>query len=131
MTTTLEHPPVQKQLPAHATGVLDIAHNGQGYLRAAESCLPTPTDVQVSAALIRRHGLRKGDTVEGVRGGPRASPRSSGSTAAPPKSCAAARTSTTSPRCTRATGSAWSTRRAAWPDASSTWSPPSARASAV
>ncbi|MFD7997590.1 transcription termination factor Rho [Streptomyces mirabilis] len=72
MTTTLEHPPVQKQLPAHATGVLDITHNGQGYLRAAESCLPTPTDVQVSAALIRRHGLRKGDTVEGVRGGPRA-----------------------------------------------------------
>ncbi|MFG2361676.1 transcription termination factor Rho [Streptomyces mirabilis] len=72
MTTTLEHPPVQKQLPAHATGVLDIAHNGQGYLRAVESCLPTPTDVQVSAALIRRHGLRKGDTVEGVRGGPRA-----------------------------------------------------------
>ncbi|MEU1448954.1 MULTISPECIES: transcription termination factor Rho [Streptomyces] len=72
MTTTLEHPPVQKQLPAHATGVLDIAHNGQGYLRAAESCLPTPTDVQVSAALIRRHSLRKGDTVEGVRGGPRA-----------------------------------------------------------
>ncbi|MFE4754145.1 transcription termination factor Rho [Streptomyces mirabilis] len=72
MTTTLEHPPVQKQLPSHATGVLDIAHNGQGYLRAAESCLPTPTDVQVSAALIRRHGLRKGDTVEGVRGGPRA-----------------------------------------------------------
>ncbi|MFJ1606103.1 transcription termination factor Rho [Streptomyces sp. NPDC088253] len=72
MTTTLEHPPVQKQLPARATGVLDIAHNGQGYLRAAESCLPTPTDVQVSAALIRRHGLREGDTVEGVRGGPRA-----------------------------------------------------------
>ncbi|QIY94090.1 transcription termination factor Rho [Streptomyces sp. S1D4-11] len=72
MTTTLEHPPVQKQLPAHATGVLDITHNGQGYLRAADSCLPTPTDVQVSAALIRRHGLRKGDTVEGVRGGPRA-----------------------------------------------------------
>lgn len=72
MTTTLEHPPVRKQLPAHATGVLDIAPNGQGYLRAAESCLPTPTDVQVSAALIRRHGLRKGDTVEGVRGGPRA-----------------------------------------------------------
>ncbi|MHA5054124.1 transcription termination factor Rho [Streptomyces sp. SD15] len=73
MTTTLEHPPVQQKLPAQAaTGVLDIAHNGQGYLRAAESLLPTPTDVQVSAALIRRHGLRKGDTVEGVRGGPRA-----------------------------------------------------------
>jgi transcription termination factor Rho len=71
MTTTLEHPPVQRQLPAHASGVLDIAHNGQGYLRDA-GCLPTPSDVQVSAALIRRHGLRKGDLVEGVRGGPRA-----------------------------------------------------------
>lgn len=131
MTTTLEHPPVQKQLPAHATGVLDIAHNGQGYLRAAESCLPTPTDVQVSAALIRRHGLRKGDTVEGVRGGPRALAEVERINGRTPKSCAAARTSATSPRCTRATGSAWSTRRAAWPDASSTWSPPSARASAV
>jgi transcription termination factor Rho len=71
MTTTLEHPPVQRQLPAHASGVLVIAHNGQGYLRDA-GCLPTPSDVQVSAALIRRHGLRKGDLVEGVRGGPRA-----------------------------------------------------------
>ncbi|MEU8979131.1 transcription termination factor Rho [Streptomyces sp. NPDC048309] len=72
MTTTLERPPVRQQPPAPAAGVLDIAHNGQGYLRAADSCLPTPNDVQVSAALIRRHGLRKGDTVEGVRGGPRA-----------------------------------------------------------
>ncbi|MFE9767552.1 transcription termination factor Rho [Streptomyces sp. NPDC005808] len=72
MTTTLEPPVRQKQLPAHANGVLDIANNGQGYLRAATSCLPTPADVQVSAALIRRYGLRKGDTVQGVRGGPRA-----------------------------------------------------------
>lgn len=72
MTTTLEHPPVRQHPPAHASGVLDIAHNGQGYLRGLDNCLPTPADVQVSAALIRRHGLRKGDTVEGVRGGPRA-----------------------------------------------------------
>lgn len=73
MTTTLEHPPVKQQPQAQvATGVLDIAHNGQGYLRAAESCLPSATDLQVSPALIRRHGLRKGDTVEGVRGGSRA-----------------------------------------------------------
>ncbi|WP_330302632.1 MULTISPECIES: transcription termination factor Rho [unclassified Streptomyces] len=72
MTTTLEHPPVQQQPQAQvATGVLDIDGNGKGYLRS-ESCLPTPNDVQVSAALIRRYGLRKGDTVEGVRGGPRA-----------------------------------------------------------
>ncbi|WP_369255675.1 MULTISPECIES: transcription termination factor Rho [unclassified Streptomyces] len=72
MTTTLEHPPVQQQPQAQvATGVLDIDGNGKGYLRSA-NCLPTPNDVQVSAALIRRYGLRKGDTVEGVRGGPRA-----------------------------------------------------------
>ncbi|MGX5185194.1 transcription termination factor Rho [Streptomyces avermitilis] len=70
MTTTLEHPPVQQQLPAHATGVLDIAQGGQGHLRT-ENCLPTPNDLQVPAALIRRHGLRKGDVVEGVRGGQR------------------------------------------------------------
>jgi len=72
LTTTLEHPPVQQQPQAQATtGVLDIDGNGKGHLRS-ESCLPTPDDVQVSAALIRRYGLRKGDTVEGVRGGPRA-----------------------------------------------------------
>ncbi|WP_406327758.1 transcription termination factor Rho [Streptomyces sp. NBC_00203] len=71
MTTTLEHPPVQQQPQAQvATGVLDIDGNGKGHLRSA-NCLPTPNDVQVSAALIRRYGLRKGDTVEGVRGGPR------------------------------------------------------------
>ncbi|MFD8418470.1 transcription termination factor Rho [Streptomyces sp. NPDC059466] len=72
MTTTLEHPPVRQQLPSRAAGVLDIAHNGQGHLRGTATCLPTSADVQVSAALIRRHGLRKGDTVEGVRGTSRA-----------------------------------------------------------
>ncbi|WP_218963935.1 MULTISPECIES: transcription termination factor Rho [Streptomyces] len=72
MTTTLERPPVQPHPQAQvATGVLDIDGNGKGHLRSA-SCLPTPNDVQVSPTLIRRHGLRKGDTVEGVRGGPRA-----------------------------------------------------------
>ncbi|MEU1039453.1 transcription termination factor Rho [Streptomyces sp. NPDC005551] len=71
MTTALEHPPVQKQLPTQACGILDIAHNGQGHLRRA-SCEATPSDVQVPAALIRRHGLRTGDTLEGVRGAARA-----------------------------------------------------------
>ncbi|WP_328557163.1 transcription termination factor Rho [Streptomyces sp. NBC_00358] len=71
MTTTLERPPVQQrpQSPV-ATGVLDIDGSGKGHLRSA-NCLPSPTDLQVSPALIRRHGLRKGDTLEGVRGGPR------------------------------------------------------------
>ncbi|MFG2133792.1 transcription termination factor Rho [Streptomyces sp. NPDC048751] len=71
MTTTLEPPPVQQQAQPQTqpvTGVLDIDGSGKGHLRAAH-CLPTPADPQVSPALIRRHGLRKGDLVDGVRGG--------------------------------------------------------------
>ncbi|MEU7059211.1 transcription termination factor Rho [Streptomyces sp. NPDC046197] len=74
MTTTLEHPPVlHQQSPADqlVTGVLDIDAAGKGHLRAV-SCLPSASDPQVSAALIHRHGLRKGDLVEGVRGPKRA-----------------------------------------------------------
>ncbi|MFJ3718462.1 transcription termination factor Rho [Streptomyces sp. NPDC090057] len=66
MTTTLEHPPVAQRPPAArpVTGVLDIDARGKGHLRAAH-LLPSPTDPQVSPALIRRHGLRKGDLVQG------------------------------------------------------------------
>ncbi|MGW3115910.1 transcription termination factor Rho [Streptomyces sp. NPDC001107] len=72
MTTTLEHPPVKQEPTTQvATGVLDIDAGGKGYLRAA-SLLASPSDVSVSPALIRRHGLRKGDFVEGVRDGRRA-----------------------------------------------------------
>lgn len=71
MTTTLESPPTQRQLPVHVSGVLDIAQGGQGHLRTG-SCLSAPDDPQVPAALIRRYGLRKGDTVEGVLGPRRA-----------------------------------------------------------
>ncbi|MGW4867542.1 transcription termination factor Rho [Streptomyces chartreusis] len=68
MTTTLENPPVRQQPPVRAvTGVLDIDANGKGHLRA-EHLLPTPADLPVSPALIRRYGLRKGDLVDGVRG---------------------------------------------------------------
>ncbi|NGO09470.1 transcription termination factor Rho [Streptomyces sp. HC44] len=70
MTTTLERPPTSLA-QEQATGVLDITPNGQGHLRAA-SCLPESTDLQVSPALIRRYGLRRGDLVEGVRGKQRA-----------------------------------------------------------
>ncbi|MPY43578.1 transcription termination factor Rho, partial [Streptomyces phyllanthi] len=48
-------------------GVLDLAQSGHGRLRT-DSCLSSPDDPQVPAALVRRYGLRKGDTVEGVRG---------------------------------------------------------------
>ncbi|KUL46951.1 transcription termination factor Rho [Streptomyces regalis] len=72
MTTTLEHPPVQQQPPVRAvTGFLDIDANGKGHLRA-ENLLPSPSDLQVSPAVIRRYGLRKGDLVDGVRGTQRA-----------------------------------------------------------
>ncbi|MFF4272356.1 transcription termination factor Rho [Streptomyces sp. NPDC001536] len=72
MTTTLEHPPIQQQLPVRAaTGVLDIDAHGKGHLRT-EGMLPLPSDLQVSPALIRTYGLRKGDTVDGVRGTQRA-----------------------------------------------------------
>ncbi|WP_069771601.1 transcription termination factor Rho [Streptomyces sp. LUP30] len=70
MTTTLEHPPVQQSPARIGVGVLDVDASGKGRLRPAD-CLPTPHDVQVPAALIRRHGLRKGDLVEGVRGAQR------------------------------------------------------------
>lgn len=47
MTTTLQHPPAQQQLPARvATGVLDIDANGKGHLRSAH-LTPLPTDLQV------------------------------------------------------------------------------------
>ena len=72
MTTTLEHPPVKQEPTTQvATGVLDIDAGGKGHLRAA-GLLASPSDVSVSPALIRRHGLRKGDFVEGVRDGRRA-----------------------------------------------------------
>jgi transcription termination factor Rho len=72
MTTTLERPPVQQQLPARvATGVLDIDTHGKGHLRPLD-LLPSPADLQVPPALIRRYGLRKGDLVDGVRGTQRA-----------------------------------------------------------
>ncbi|MEU6420685.1 transcription termination factor Rho [Streptomyces spiralis] len=74
MTTTLEHPPVERRPSPAArpvTGVLDIDAGGKGRLRGAD-CLSSPADPQVPAALIRRHGLRRGDLVEGVLGDRRA-----------------------------------------------------------
>ncbi|MET9680442.1 transcription termination factor Rho [Streptomyces coeruleorubidus] len=68
MTTTLDTPPAQQQTePRTALGVLDIDASGKGHLRGG-NCLPAPTDPAVSPALIRRHGLRKGDLVEGTLG---------------------------------------------------------------
>ncbi|MFJ4742604.1 transcription termination factor Rho [Streptomyces sp. NPDC088775] len=82
MTSTLEHPLIQQELTTNpledtaasravrAGGVLDITHQGNGALRARDG-LPSPGDVAVPAALIRRHGLRRGDAVEGLCDRPR------------------------------------------------------------
>ncbi|ANB04870.1 transcription termination factor Rho [Streptomyces ambofaciens] len=67
MTTTLQKPPSQHAPAEIASGVLDIDASGKGHLRG-RSLQAEPADLTLSAALIRRHGLRKGDLVEGVRG---------------------------------------------------------------
>ncbi|WP_217182512.1 transcription termination factor Rho [Streptomyces sp. AC495_CC817] len=69
-TTTLERTSTESRPPVRVTGVLETTQGGQGQLRV-DGCLPTPSDPQVPAALIRRYGLRKGDTVEGLRDGRR------------------------------------------------------------
>ncbi|MEU0576867.1 transcription termination factor Rho [Streptomyces griseoincarnatus] len=53
------------------TGVLDVDATGKGYLRGA-GLVAGSSDPVVSSALVRRHGLRKGDLVEGVLGDRRA-----------------------------------------------------------
>ncbi|MGW9026107.1 transcription termination factor Rho [Streptomyces sp. NPDC055722] len=69
MTTTLERSAARQEAPPQtATGVLDVDQNGKGHLRSA-GCAASPADPQVSPALIRRHGLRKGDTLVGTRAG--------------------------------------------------------------
>lgn len=68
MTTTLERPTTTKHAsvtaPVAAAGVLDTVEGGHGLLRGPNGH-PAPGDVRVPPALIRRHGLRKGDFVKG------------------------------------------------------------------
>ncbi len=53
-------------------GVLEILHDGFGFLRSPEAnYLPGPDDIYVSPSQIRRFGLRTGDTVEGEIRSPR------------------------------------------------------------
>ncbi|MGW2086779.1 transcription termination factor Rho [Streptomyces sp. NPDC001880] len=71
MTSTLEHPLLKKELTTEeARGVLDLTHQGNGALRVRGGH-PSPGDVVVPAALIRRHGLRRGDAVGGLCDRPR------------------------------------------------------------
>ncbi|MGB8946777.1 MAG: transcription termination factor Rho [Streptomyces sp.] len=65
-TSTSTNPAAAARVVA-VSGILDVSHNANGHLRTGD-CLPTPNDVQVPSALIRRLGLRAGDLVEGVSG---------------------------------------------------------------
>jgi transcription termination factor Rho len=46
------------------TGILDILPEGYGFLRT-DGYLPGPDDVYVSLSHVRKHSLRKGDTITG------------------------------------------------------------------
>ncbi|MYU24857.1 transcription termination factor Rho [Streptomyces sp. SID8352] len=67
MTTTLEPPAPHSSPAGTVSGVLDLDARGTGRLRSA-ALLPEPSDPVLSPALVRRHGLRRGDLVEGVPG---------------------------------------------------------------
>ncbi|WP_326696083.1 transcription termination factor Rho [Streptomyces sp. NBC_01754] len=71
MTSTLERPVAQQGGPVRTAGVLDTTKDGHGVLRTGQGH-PSPGDVQVPAALVRRHGLRRGDLLEGDCDRPRA-----------------------------------------------------------
>lgn len=48
-------------------GVLDMMQDGYGFLRSSDyNYLPSPDDIYVSQSQIKRHGLKKGDTVKGA-----------------------------------------------------------------
>ena len=46
------------------SGILDLRDEGFGFIRAS-GYLPSPKDIYVSAAIVRRYGLRKGDFLVG------------------------------------------------------------------
>ncbi|MDC0344887.1 transcription termination factor Rho [Alphaproteobacteria bacterium] len=47
-------------------GTLEVLSDGFGFLRSTEaSYLPGPDDIYVEPKLVRKHGLRTGDTIEG------------------------------------------------------------------
>ena len=50
----------------YGDGVIEVLSDGFGFLRSPESnYLPGPDDIYVAPQILRRHGLRTGDTVDG------------------------------------------------------------------
>ena len=60
----------------HGGGVLEVLQDGFGFLRAPEAnYLPGPDDIYLSTKIIRKMGLRTGDTVAGEIRAPRENER--------------------------------------------------------
>ncbi len=60
-------PQVHSSMTTYVSGVLELERDNSGFLRSADyNYLPSPDDVMVSSAFVRRYGLRTGDTVEGM-----------------------------------------------------------------
>lgn len=56
----------ENDVPIFGRGVLEVLSDGFGFIRSAESnYLPGADDVYVAPSLIKRFGLRTGDTLEG------------------------------------------------------------------
>ena len=56
---------IERSGQSYATGILDIVDDGYGFMRR-RGVMPSPDDVYVSSAQVRRSGLRAGDRVSGV-----------------------------------------------------------------
>jgi transcription termination factor Rho len=56
---------IERSGQAYATGIVDIVDDGYGFMRRG-GLMPSPEDVYVSSAQVRRSGLRPGDRVSGV-----------------------------------------------------------------
>ena len=62
-----KNPESGQMVEIRGEGVLDIVPDGFGFLRARDnSYVGTPEDIYVSPSLIRRMGLRTGDTITGT-----------------------------------------------------------------
>jgi len=48
-------------------GVLELMQDGYGFLRSSDyNYLPSPDDIYVSQSQVKKHGLKRGDTVKGA-----------------------------------------------------------------
>ena len=67
LTVKILEAQAEKDGSVFAKGVLEVMHDGYGFLRSPEAnYLPGPDDIYLSPDMIRNFSLRTGDTVEGV-----------------------------------------------------------------